>query len=133
MDDIERSQATLTQLQDAGFRMSVDDFGTGYSSLAYLQRFPLNALKIDRSFVDGLGQESEDTSLVRAVTSLGRALDLEVIAEGVETAEQLSALVDLGCDFGQGYLWSPGVPPEDAVAWITPTNDPDATGPVTPS
>ena len=98
--------ATLEALSDLGVRLVLDDFGTGYSSLAYLNRFPFDALKIDRSFVDGLGLEQERTAIVEAVIGMARALSLDAIAEGVESEEQLSELRRLGCDFAQGHLFS---------------------------
>ena len=88
-----------------GIHLSVDDFGTGYSSLTYLKRFPVEAIKIDRSFVSGLGIEDEDSTIVEAVIQLGRALGLTVVAEGVESPLQLQRLRDLNCDRGQGYLF----------------------------
>ena len=93
-------------------RLALDDFGTGYSSLAYLNRFPVDALKIDRSFVDGLGVEQERTAIVEAIIGMARALSLDVIAEGVENEAQLSELRRLGCDYAQGYLFSRPLPPE---------------------
>jgi diguanylate cyclase (GGDEF)-like protein/PAS domain S-box-containing protein len=98
--------ATLEALSELGVRLVLDDFGTGYSSLAYLNRFPFDALKIDRSFVDGLGLEQERTAIVEAVLGMARALSLDAIAEGVEREEQLSELRRLGCDFAQGHLFS---------------------------
>ena len=89
-------------------RLVLDDFGTGYSSLAYLNRFPFDALKIDRSFVDGLGIEQERTAIVEAIIGMARALSLEVIAEGVENEVQLAELRRLGCDYAQGYLFHAG-------------------------
>ena len=90
----------------------LDDFGTGYSSLAYLNRFPLDALKIDRSFVDALGIEQERTAIVEAIIGMARALSLDVIAEGVENEAQLSELRRLGCDYAQGHLFSRALPAE---------------------
>ncbi|KAA0233084.1 MAG: hypothetical protein JJLCMIEE_02884 [Acidimicrobiales bacterium] len=103
MDEPEVVEERLRELTSLGIVVSVDDFGTGYSSLSYLKRFPVHALKIDRSFVDGLGTESHDTAIVEATTNLGHILDLAVVAEGVETAEQLVLLRSLGCDYGQGH------------------------------
>jgi diguanylate cyclase (GGDEF)-like protein len=94
----------LAQMQDLGIRLSLDDFGTGYSSLNYLYRFPINNLKIDRSFVDGLG--SGQDQIVQTIISLAHGLGMDVTAEGVETAEQLARLKALGCEMGQGYLFS---------------------------
>jgi diguanylate cyclase len=111
MGDAQASIEILTALQQVGVGLSVDDFGTGYSSLAYLKRFPVDELKIDRSFVDGLGAEPEDTAIVRAIVSLASALNLTPVAEGVETSLQLETLLELGCGRAQGYLFSrPGLP-----------------------
>jgi diguanylate cyclase (GGDEF)-like protein len=103
---------TLAALSELGVRLVLDDFGTGYSSLAYLNRFPFDALKIDRSFVDALGVEQERTAIVEAIIGMARALSLEVIAEGVENEAQLSELQRLGCDYAQGHLFSRALPPE---------------------
>ncbi len=104
MRDADRAVRTLEKLRTHGVRVSVDDFGTGYSSLGYLKRFPIESLKIDRSFVAGLGIASEDTTIVEAIVSLAHALDITVVAEGIETPEQLEALRSLRCDYAQGYL-----------------------------
>jgi diguanylate cyclase (GGDEF)-like protein/PAS domain S-box-containing protein len=106
------AQATLEALSELGVRLILDDFGTGYSSLAYLNRFPLDALKIDREFVDALGIEQERTAIVEAIIGMARALSLDVIAEGVENEAQLSELRRLGCDYAQGHLFSRALPPE---------------------
>jgi EAL domain-containing protein (putative c-di-GMP-specific phosphodiesterase class I) len=103
--DVKTTTVALRQLRSLGLHLAVDDFGTGYSSLTYLKRFPVESIKIDRSFVGGLGLESEDTTIVDAVVRLGRALGLKVVAEGVESPLQMSMLRDLGCDRGQGYLF----------------------------
>ncbi|MEN3293259.1 MAG: hypothetical protein V7642_2512 [Burkholderiales bacterium] len=103
---------TLNQLSGMGIKLSVDDFGTGYSSLAYLQRFPVNALKIDRSFVRGIGRDSNDTALVRAIISMAHSLRLQVLAEGVETSEQIDFLQAHGCYSAQGYYYSEPVSAE---------------------
>jgi diguanylate cyclase (GGDEF)-like protein/PAS domain S-box-containing protein len=104
--------ATLEALSELGVRLVLDDFGTGYSSLAYLNRFPFDALKIDRSFVEGLGVEQERTAIVEAVIGMARALSLDAIAEGVENEAQLSELRRLGCDYAQGHLFSRPLAPE---------------------
>jgi diguanylate cyclase (GGDEF)-like protein/PAS domain S-box-containing protein len=103
MDDVDRSVATLAALRKTGVTISVDDFGTGYSSLSYLNRFPVDVLKIDQTFVAGLPGDAYDTALVEAVISIAGALDLQVIAEGVENAAQAGTLLRLGCHHAQGF------------------------------
>ncbi len=105
LSDVKSATVALRDLRSLGLHLSVDDFGTGYSSLTYLKRFPIEAIKIDKSFVGGLGIEAEDTSIVEAVVRLGQALGLRVVAEGIESPLQLSRLRELGCDRGQGYLF----------------------------
>jgi diguanylate cyclase (GGDEF)-like protein len=111
MEDADATVVTLERLRALGVHLSVDDFGTGYSSLAYLRRFPVDALKVDRSFVAGLGQDPEDSAIVEAVVSMAHSLRLSVVAEGVETREQLNRLRDLGCELAQGFLFAAPVPP----------------------
>ncbi len=111
------ASATLTHLRALGVQVQVDDFGIGYSSLSYLQRFPLDALKIDRSFIGSLGEASEATAIVRAVVSLAQALGLQVVAEGVETAAQRADLRTLNCVYGQGYHFAPALHPDQALAF----------------
>ena len=115
MHDPEKSTATLERLSQMGVHISIDDFGTGYSSLSYLRRFPLDKLKIDRSFVRDLMSNRDDASIVKAIISLAHNLRLRVVAEGVETREQLDFLRDLGCDQYQGFYCSPAVPPSAFV------------------
>ena len=103
--DVKAATVALRELRSLGLHLSVDDFGTGYSSLTYLKRFPVESIKIDKSFVAGLGLEQEDSTIVEAVVRLGQSLGLTVVAEGVESPLQLSRLRDLGCDRGQGYLF----------------------------
>ncbi|MBA3340748.1 MAG: EAL domain-containing protein [Gemmatimonadaceae bacterium] len=103
----------LDALKALGVRLSIDDFGTGYSSLAYLERFPVDSLKMDRSFIAGLGRESSNSPLAEAVIGLGRILGLRVVAEGIETAEQWDVLRRLGCSLGQGFYLSRPLPPVD--------------------
>ena len=106
MDDAETNVVTLRRLKSLGVHVAIDDFGTGYSSLSYLKRFPVDSLKIDKSFIDGLGRDPEDTTIVEAVISLAHALGLGVVAEGVESVEQLNQLRRLGCELAQGYYFS---------------------------
>ena len=106
MDDLERVADRLTALRSLGVCIAIDDFGTGYSSLAHLKRFQADVLKIDRTFVDGLGRDDRDTEIVRAIVSIAHSLNIEIVAEGVEHAEQLEHLLDLGCSHMQGYFWS---------------------------
>ncbi len=110
MSDPEESIKTLEQLSDMGVLVSVDDFGTGYSSMSYLRRFPIDHLKIDRSFLSEITARSDDASIVGAIVSLAHNLRLKVVAEGVETPAQLDLLKTLGCDEYQGYQFSPPVP-----------------------
>jgi diguanylate cyclase (GGDEF)-like protein/PAS domain S-box-containing protein len=105
MSDTEAAGRALRDLRTLGLHLAVDDFGTGYSSLTYLKRFPVEAIKIDQSFVRGLGLEADDTSIVEAVVRLGHSLGLAVVAEGVESPLQLQRLRELGCDRAQGYLF----------------------------
>jgi EAL domain-containing protein (putative c-di-GMP-specific phosphodiesterase class I) len=104
MEDVLRISSVLHALKGHGVSVSVDDFGTGYSSLSYLQRFPVDELKIDRSFVSGLGQ-TDDRNLVAAVIGIAHALELRIVAEGVETQSQATQLITLGCRSAQGYLY----------------------------
>jgi diguanylate cyclase len=102
----------LEELRRLGVRLAIDDFGTGYSSLSYLHQLPVDELKIDRSFINRIAAGNRDAHLVEAIMGMAHALDLAVVAEGVETAEQLEFLAELGCQQAQGYLFSPAVPAE---------------------
>jgi EAL domain-containing protein (putative c-di-GMP-specific phosphodiesterase class I) len=113
MDDPDAALRVLSDLRALGVTLAIDDFGTGYSSLAYLKRFPVDILKIDRSFVDGVGEDPEDTAIVTAIVSMSRALGLRVVAEGVETQQQADELRWLGAEAAQGYLFSRACAPED--------------------
>jgi diguanylate cyclase (GGDEF)-like protein len=118
MQDAESSVQILRKLSDLGLRISVDDFGTGYSSLSYLRRLPLDKLKIDRSFIREIVTSRDDAEIVRAIVTLAHSLHLKVIAEGVETAEQLAFLRSLGCDQYQGYHCSPPLPAAQFIALL---------------
>jgi EAL domain-containing protein (putative c-di-GMP-specific phosphodiesterase class I) len=106
----QRRTEDLAALRDLGVHLAIDDFGTGYSSLAYLHSLPVDELKIDRSFVNRLGSDTRDRHLVQAIIGMGTALGLTVVAEGVETEEQLAYLDERGCDVAQGFLFSPAQP-----------------------
>ena len=118
MHDTDGTVAKLWALKRLGVRLAIDDFGTGYSSLSYLKLFPVDTLKIDRSFVSGLGQDSNDTAIVRSVVALAKSLNLAVTGEGIETAEQLGHLRALGCDLGQGYLFAKPLAADDVGALL---------------
>jgi diguanylate cyclase (GGDEF)-like protein len=108
----------LTELRGLGVKLAIDDFGTGYSSLAYLRRFPVDCLKIDRSFVCGLDGDGDSRPIAAAIVDMAHALGLRVVAEGVETSTQLEALVDLGCDAAQGFLFAPALPARQLEALL---------------
>ncbi len=112
MSDVKAATVALRELRNLGLHLAVDDFGTGYSSLTYLKRFPVEAIKVDRSFVSGLGIDPEDTTIVEAVVKLGHSLGLLVVAEGVETPLQLARLREINCDHGQGYVFGRPRPAE---------------------
>ena len=118
MADVDAAVSRLQELRSLGVGIAVDDFGTGYSSLTYLKQFPVTALKIDRSFVSGIGQDDEDAAIVSSVIGLARALHLECIAEGVETEQQRLILQALGCEQAQGFLWSPAVEAAALESWL---------------
>ena len=118
MEDAGSSRTALDSLKALGVQLAVDDFGTGYSSLLYLRRFPVDILKVDRSFVAGLGKSPADSAIVAGVVGLAHALGLVAVAEGVETTEQADGLAGLGCKLAQGYLWSRPVPIERLWQWL---------------
>ena len=133
MENAERTITLLKQLRALGVQLSIDDFGTGYSSLSYLHRFPINMLKVDRSFVGSMEEGSENGEIVRTIISLAKTLNLNVVAEGIESIHQLHQLRILGCEYGQGFLFSRPVPAaeiesmlEDENRWqmIVPDNNP---------
>ena len=106
MENVQETIDTLLQIRAMNIQLSIDDFGTGYSSLSYLYRFPVNTLKIDRSFVSRINSNNENFEIVGAIITLAHALGMDVIAEGVETADQFTQLRKLRCEFGQGYFFS---------------------------
>lgn len=113
MSQEEKSIETLTALKNLGIELSIDDFGTGYSSLSYLNRFPLDTLKVDKSFLRGVPDDLDACSLIKAIVSMSRGLDLNVVAEGVETLEQLEFIQSTGCEKIQGYYFSRPLPAEE--------------------
>ena len=110
VQDSEVARANFDRLRALGIGLHIDDFGTGYSSLGYLQHHPVNVIKIDRSFITRMSSSPESAELVRTMIGMARHLGLRVVAEGIESAEQLGALRALGCDYGQGNLWSRAIP-----------------------
>ncbi|MCU1495432.1 MAG: diguanylate cyclase/phosphodiesterase with and sensor(s) [Acidimicrobiaceae bacterium] len=118
MADVELSISRLEALRALGVTVAIDDFGTGYSSLSYLSRLPVDLLKIDHSFVAGLGRDGGDSEIVRAIVLLAQGLEVEVCAEGVEELAQLAELAGLGCELGQGYYWSRPLTPEAFESWV---------------
>jgi EAL domain-containing protein (putative c-di-GMP-specific phosphodiesterase class I) len=110
MRDAQASGLTLRALHDLGVRLALDDFGTGHSSLAYVSRLPLDIIKVDRLFVAGLADSTVNHSIIAAVSALARGLQVEVTAEGIERQEELEAVVRLGCDRGQGFLFAKPMP-----------------------
>lgn len=118
MENAELATNTLLQLRDLGVHLSIDDFGTGYSSLSYLHRFPVNILKIDRSFIGRMARGDENSEIVKTICTLANNLGMEVVAEGVETREQLELLRSLKCEYGQGYFFSKPITAEAATALV---------------
>ena len=109
----------MRRLRAQGLRLAIDDFGTGYSSLAHLKRFPLDLLKIDQGFIRDIPHSADDMAISGSVIALGHAMGLKVLAEGVETAEQLAFLRGKGCDFFQGYLCSKPMPAQAFGEWVS--------------
>ncbi|AEV81659.1 diguanylate cyclase [Actinoplanes sp. SE50] len=127
LSDIERVLPTLYRLRDLGVRLSVDDFGTGASSLGYLRQWPVHEVKIDDTFVQGMATDSGDLAIVRAIVSLAREFGLTVVAEGVESELTLELLEEMGCEIGQGYLFSRPLPFERLEAWLSAQTEPEST------
>ncbi|WP_293997469.1 putative bifunctional diguanylate cyclase/phosphodiesterase [Sphaerotilus sp.] len=122
MDRVDTTATKLHELRALGVELSIDDFGTGYSSMSYLKQFPVQELKIDRSFVKGTPQDRTDTAIVRALVVLGHSLGMRVVAEGVETEDQRAAMQSLHCDCYQGFLCSPALPAEQFIAKVREVN-----------
>jgi EAL domain-containing protein (putative c-di-GMP-specific phosphodiesterase class I) len=114
MGDAEHNVDVLGDLKNLGVGIAVDDFGTGYSNLAYLKRFPVDLLKVDKAFVDGMEDNPDDTAIVKAIIDLARAMGMRTVAEGIETTGQSGHLRALGCEFGQGYYFSEPLSADEA-------------------
>ncbi len=118
MKNVDHNIQMLRELNDLGLNISIDDFGTGYSSLAYLKRFPLTTLKIDRSFIVDITNNCDDCAITKAIIAMGQNLRLKVLAEGVETDEQVRLLRESGCDYIQGYYYSKPLPAQDVLPYL---------------
>jgi EAL domain-containing protein (putative c-di-GMP-specific phosphodiesterase class I) len=118
MENADSAAGILAQIREMGIRLSIDDFGTGYSSLSYLHQFPAQTLKIDRSFVSKIEEETTQFAIVRAVVSLAHVMGMDVVAEGIETTSQLDVLGQLGCEYGQGYLFAKPLPAAEIEAML---------------
>lgn len=118
MGDVEAGIDLMLRLKSLGYKLSMDDFGTGYSSLSQLRRFPVDTLKVDKSFVQKMGESYEDHEIVRMIISLGHTLGMDVIAEGVETKADAEVLRSLGCEYGQGYFWAKPLPAAEATTLL---------------
>ncbi len=123
----EQARAVLQDLHDRGFAIALDDFGTGFSSLEHLRRFPIDVIKIDRSFIQGIEHDPKDVAIAANLVSLAHALGLDVVAEGIETEGQLAQLVELGCDLGQGYLLARPAPASAVSALLAAQRTPAST------
>jgi EAL domain-containing protein (putative c-di-GMP-specific phosphodiesterase class I) len=133
MAQTERTVKTLKALKGMGVRLAIDDFGTGFSSLSYLKRFPLDVLKIDRTFINDITTDPDDAAITLATIEMAHTLKLQVIAEGVETRAQLDFLVKNNCELYQGYLFSPPVPPEEIPKFFLPQPTPSRPPEVVPA
>jgi EAL domain-containing protein (putative c-di-GMP-specific phosphodiesterase class I) len=122
MDSVESSIGLLQRLRELGVELHMDNFGSGYSSLSYLPRFPLQAIKVDRTFVHRMGARRTDLQIVRSIVDLAEHLGLAVIAEGIEVPSQRERLIAFGCEFGQGFLFAKPLEPEAARALIEASN-----------
>jgi EAL domain-containing protein (putative c-di-GMP-specific phosphodiesterase class I) len=124
MENSEAAVATMARLKAMGVHIHIDDFGTGYSSLSYLHHFPVNALKIDRSFISKMVTNDENREIVKTIVALAQSLNLDVIAEGVELADQLTAVKDMACRYGQGFLFAKPMTAEAMEDWIRENKSP---------
>jgi EAL domain-containing protein (putative c-di-GMP-specific phosphodiesterase class I) len=129
MSDTVGTVSTLNELHDLGVAVAIDDFGTGYSSLSYLKRFPIDVVKLDRAFIEGLVTDAVDVEIASAVIRLTEALHMSTVAEGVETDSQRQMLVKLGCPFIQGYLTSRPLPAADFLEFWASTYPPEIPAP----
>ena len=123
MQDIEAAQRCLRQLKDIGVRIAIDDFGTGHSCLSYLQRFPIDVLKIDQSFVSQVGNGDDSRIIIEAIISLARSLQIDIVAEGVENHEQLDFLLEKGCHVAQGFLFGLPITPAEVQPLLEDLSD----------
>ncbi|MCU7916326.1 MAG: EAL domain-containing protein [Candidatus Thiodiazotropha sp. (ex Gloverina cf. vestifex)] len=130
MQDMDKAIHTLSQLANKGVRIAIDDFGTGYSSLGYLQTLPINTLKMDRSFVQGI-KSTGDNSIINAIIAMAKGLNLDLIAEGVEQQPQIDHLLAAGCRLAQGFYYSRPLPEEELIMLIKATNPASKTGETT--
>ncbi|MDW8202608.1 MAG: EAL domain-containing protein, partial [Cyanobacteriota bacterium SKYGB_h_bin112] len=121
MDQAEAAIATLTDLKSLGIQLQIDDFGTGYSSFSYLHRFPIDNLKIDRSFITELGTSDDSYKIVQAIITLAHSLGVTVTAEGIETKEQLACLNAMGCDYGQGFFFARAMSQDEVRILLSPS------------
>jgi EAL domain-containing protein (putative c-di-GMP-specific phosphodiesterase class I) len=129
MHDVGKTMQKLNALGKMGIRIAIDDFGTGHSSLAYLKRFPIDTLKIDRSFIRDLPADADDKAITTAIIAMGKSLDLTVVAEGVETSDQLEFLRAHGCDEFQGYYFNSPLPADQFAKLLRSEQDASAAGP----
>ena len=123
MRNVEETSERLRAIKELGVQIAIDDFGTGYSSFAHLQRFPVDALKIDRSFITGLERNQEGLTLIRSLVQLGKSLSIETFAEGIEAEHELSLLRDEACDSGQGFLFAEPLDVEGTEAFLASWSD----------
>jgi EAL domain-containing protein (putative c-di-GMP-specific phosphodiesterase class I) len=118
MENVDAAVETMTQLRDMGIHLHIDDFGTGHSSLSYLHRFPVNALKIDRSFIKKLAADGSNKEIILSIISLAKSMNVDVIAEGVEMEHQLSKIKEMHCGYGQGFFFARPMSSEDIDEWL---------------